>query len=85
VLHLAAASGQGAIASVLLAAHADKDAQNQFGDTPLLIASRRGDAELVRILLAAGASTKLRNHDRVSAADVAHAREFTAITALLEK
>jgi hypothetical protein len=38
----------------------------------------------VRRLLSAGVSTSLRNKDRLSAADVAAARSFTAIAELLK-
>ena len=67
----------------LLARHVDVDAQNSFGDTALIIASRNGDGALVRKLLDAGASARLRNKDRKSAADVAAARSFAAIAQLL--
>jgi hypothetical protein len=38
----------------------------------------------VRRLLSAGASTRLRNKDRATAADVARARSFAAISELLK-
>jgi len=38
----------------------------------------------VQRLLKAGASTRLRNKDRASAADVARARAFSAISELLK-
>jgi ankyrin repeat protein len=68
---------------MLLAARADQDAQNGFGDTALIIAARNGNGALVRRLLAAGASTKLRNHDRAAAVDIAEARNFTQVAAVL--
>ena len=68
----------------LLARHADKDTQNEFGDTALIIASRNGNAALVQRLLSAGASTRLRNKNHASAADVARERAFTAIAELLK-
>jgi ankyrin repeat protein len=61
------------------------DAQNDFGDTALIIASRNGNLALVQRLLGAGASTRLRNKNRASAADVAQARSFAAVTALLKQ
>jgi len=39
----------------------------------------------VQRLLGAGASTRLRNKNRASAADVAQARSFAAVTALLKQ
>ena len=80
---LAASAGSEAIVTKLLAAHADKNAQNAFGDTALIIASRSGNEVLVRRLLASGASTRLRNQDRLSAEDVAAARAFPSIIKLL--
>jgi ankyrin repeat protein len=68
-----------------MAARADKDSQNEFGDTALIIASRNGDAKTVRVLLDAGASTKLRNQDRATAADIATARDFDQVLALLRR
>ena len=68
----------------MLARHANQDAQNEFGDTALIIATRNGNSALVRRLLSAGASTRLRNKDRLSAADVATARSFPAIADLLK-
>ena len=57
---------------------------DEFGDTALIIASRNGSAALVKRLLSAGASSRLRNKDRATAADVARARAFPAIEALLK-
>jgi ankyrin repeat protein len=84
-LLLAASGAHASVVSALLAARADKDAQNEFGDTALIIASRNGDAAIVRLLLSAGASTKLRNQDRVAAEDVAAARDFNQVLALLRQ
>ena len=50
-----------------------------------MIASRNGDAKTVRVLLDAGASTKLRNQDRATAADIATARDFDQVLALLRQ
>lgn len=83
-LLLAAAAGHLSIVDRLLGAHADKDVQNEFGDTALIIASRNGDVALVKRLLAAGANTRVRNHDRATAADIAAARSFHDVLALLQ-
>ncbi|MDB6087061.1 MAG: hypothetical protein JWN43_4942 [Gammaproteobacteria bacterium] len=83
-LLLAAAAGHLPIVDRLLAAEVDKDAQNEFGDTALIIASRNGDVSLVKRLLAAGAATRIRNLDRATAADVAEARSFRDVLALLK-
>jgi ankyrin repeat protein len=82
-LLLATAAGHLSIVDGLLAKQADKDAQNEFGDTALIIASRNGDVSLVKRLLGAGAATRVRNHDRATAADVAQARSFRDVIALL--
>jgi ankyrin repeat protein len=82
-LLLAASASAEEIVAKLLAARVEKDAQNEFGDTALIIASRNGNTALVRQLLKSGASTRLRNKNRASAADVAKARAFTGIVALL--
>ena len=71
------------IVDKLLGMHADKDAQNGFGDTALIIASRNGDAALVKRLLAAGVATRLRNGDKATAEDVAVARSFRNVAQLL--
>ena len=68
-----------------MAFHTNVDAQNEFGDTALIIASRNGSVALVQQLLRAGASTRLRNKNRASAADVAQARAFPAVAALLKQ
>jgi ankyrin repeat protein len=83
-LLLATAAGHLPVVDGLLAKQADKDAQNEFGDTALIIASRNGDVALVKRLLAAGATTRIRNRDRATAADVAQARSFRDVIALLK-
>ena len=52
--------------------------------TALIIATRSGNVALVRRLLESGASTRLRNRDRLTAADVAAARSFEAIAEALK-
>ena len=84
-LLLAASGGHAGVVAALMAARADKDAQNEFGDTALIIASRNGDAKTVRLLLDGGVSTKLRNQDRATAADIAAARDFGQVLALLRQ
>lgn len=48
-------------AKLLLAAMADPNAADRAGDTPLLHATRSGDAELVAMLIAVGAHVDARN------------------------
>jgi serine/threonine-protein phosphatase 6 regulatory ankyrin repeat subunit B len=83
-LLIAANAGALEIVDKLLARQADKDAQNEFGDTALIIASRNGNTALARRLVTAGASTRLRNKDRLTAADVAAARSFPGLADLLK-
>ena len=52
------------IARALIAAKAAVDTPNDFGVTPLLEASRNGDAAMVDLLLRSGADPK-RSHPRV--------------------
>jgi ankyrin repeat protein len=59
------------------------NATNALGDTALIIASRAGEADVVRLLLGAGAATGLRDRDRFTAAEAAEARSFRAIAAML--
>ena len=64
---------------VLLRQKPAVDASNEFGDTPLMLASRLGSAELCDLLLAAGANARLRNRDRLSASEAAEARGFAQL------
>src|SRR5205823_1628905 len=60
-LHFAAAQGQVEAARVLLAAKADPDAQSDLRDgqvTPLSLASLRGHADMLRLLLKHGANLR---------------------------
>jgi len=68
-----------------LEARAQRDAQNRWGDTALIVASRNGDLELVRRLLEARASPNLRNGQGAAAADIAEARAFPAIVKLFNR
>lgn len=75
-LMLAAAAGHVDAVRRLLTAKPALDAQNSSGDTALIAASRAGHDQVVAALLQAGASSKLRNVEKVSAEDVARARGF---------
>lgn len=73
-LHYAATHvGPNAVALVtqLLEAHAYIDAESPNGTTPLMMASRYGEPEVVRLLLEEGADAKLRNQQKLTAMDFA--------------
>jgi ankyrin repeat protein len=57
-LHQAVLSGDRAAVQRLTRAGADVNAANRYGVTPLLLAAQRGHAELIDLLLKAGASAK---------------------------
>ena len=73
-LHFAAQQGQPGAARLLVETGADIEARNKYGNTPLWVALMNvgnGDGEVVRVLLAAGASPDAVNASRVSPRDLA--------------
>lgn len=64
--------------SLLLAVGADADACNAYGEPPLHLAAKYGYERIVDMLLAAGASVRVRNSRGLLAADVAQSRELAA-------
>ena len=56
---------------------------NRDGDTALIAASRNGNRAAVKVLLARGASTALRNSKRATAADVARDRGFADLAEVI--
>jgi ankyrin repeat protein len=70
-LHVAAAAGRAGTVALLTGKAGDVDAVNQHQDTALILAVKARCTECARTLLAAGASTRLRNSDGLTAADVA--------------
>lgn len=73
-LHFAAQSQHAAVARSLIEAGADVDATDSFGKTPLAVALfnvRDGNGEVVKVLLAAGASPDLKNASGISPRDLA--------------
>src|SRR5207253_1506577 len=55
-LHWAIRADEVQIASLLLKAGADPNAENRLGVTPLYLAAQNGSAEIIKSLLAAGAN-----------------------------
>ena len=67
----------------LLARGAAVDAAENYGWTPLLIASQRGHLEVVRELLARGALPGVAAHNGATALSRATARGHAAVAALI--
>jgi ankyrin repeat protein len=59
------------MAQVLIAKGADVNATQQGANTPLHEAAQRGHADLIDLLLAAGADRRLRNDEGDNAVDLA--------------
>jgi cytohesin len=70
-LHWAASSGNHEAVEALLAAGAELDARNDFGETPLLIAVARAEATCARLLLVAGADPDVADGKERTARDLA--------------
>ena len=71
-LHYAASSGQLSIMKVLLHKHAFIDAQSPNGTTPLMMAAMYGSNDAVKLLLAEGADTAMKNQLGMTAVDFAN-------------
>ena len=72
-----------AAVQALARAGADLNARSPSGQTALMQAAARGDARMVRALLALGADRQLRDTQGHSAADMAEAQGHTAVHQLL--
>ena len=59
----AAVNGREAVVRLLLEAGADKEAKNNYGRTPLIIAAQKGREAVVRLLLEAGADKEAKSND----------------------
>lgn len=77
-LHYAADRRHALLVQLLLVAGAPVDAQTAEGTTPLMLAARRGDEDIVHLLLLAGA-------DPVRALSLSRAHGRPSITRLLER
>lgn len=71
-LHYAATSGHMEIMQLLLDQHAFIDAQSPNGTTPLMMAAHYGTPAAVKLLLEAGADTRMKNELGLSAIDFAN-------------
>jgi len=83
-LHFAAASGDEAIMTLLLARGAAIDARAPGGLTPLMLAAREGIEDAVKLLLAHGADSTLSDTDyRIDAAEFARRADKPWIVKLI--
>lgn len=82
-LHYAAASGDTAIAALLIDHKAGLDARAPTGATPLIMAAQEGKEEIVRLLLARGANPFLLDNYKRTALRVAELAEQREIAQLL--
>lgn len=87
LLHMAAANGHDAVASLLLQLPEVRkrtvNLRNCEGNTPLHWAALNGQGSLVRLLLAHGADLKAENAGRQTPWDEAVAREHSEVTAAI--
>ncbi|MDR3378340.1 MAG: ankyrin repeat domain-containing protein [Verrucomicrobiae bacterium] len=62
-LHLATKENFQAVVAVLLASHAEVNARNHAGASPLFAAVQNGNVKIIQMLLAAGADANVKNSD----------------------
>jgi ankyrin repeat protein len=74
----------GKTAELLLNAGSDPNAENEFANTPLILAVYKADARLVSLLLNHGAMADRKNKDNVSPLDLAKKEGLDFIRSLLE-
>lgn len=84
-LHYAAVIGNHQIMTLLLEHHAHIDAETPNKTTPLMLAARRGEMVLVKLLIDEGADISLKNMLGWSAYDFAVEAERRDIAALLQE
>ena len=82
-LHFAAWSGNKFIGNDLIAAHAQADAQNGNGETPLILAAREGNNEFVTLLVEHGENVKLADKLQHTALYYDSERGYNEITEIL--
>jgi uncharacterized protein len=70
-LHYAAFGGHADVIAYLLAQHAYIDAESPNRSTPLMVAARYGSLAAVKALVEAGADTRLKNEQDMTALDFA--------------
>lgn len=70
-LHYACSGPDNGVAAFLIANGAELDARSDNGTTPLMMAARYGNGDLVPLLLKAGAEPRAANEQELTAADFA--------------
>jgi ankyrin repeat protein len=83
-LHVAAAAGHASAVRLLVGKAGDINAVNSHQDTALILAVKARCIECAKMLLAAGASTRLRNADSLTAAEVARLTGDSGLSSLFE-
>ncbi len=78
-IHVATSNGYVDVVKKLLDKKVDIDAQDNLGNTPLLIAVRHDDAKLTRFLLQHKANYSLQNKRKVSALELAQTRADSGV------
>ena len=62
----------------------DVNFADEYGFTPLLVAARRGNGEITKLLLESGANADHKNYQGKTAINMAQEKGFQNIVALLE-
>jgi ankyrin repeat protein len=83
LLHVAAASGDGAAVRALLQVGADANARDLLGETPLIQAARRGHLDVARLLIDAGTDLNARHLEGWTALAAAVIRGHEEVVELL--
>lgn len=81
---LAVVHNLSSIVEALIEADAKLNAKNQRGETSLIMAVRRGNTAIARILVDAGADTDIMDNDGLLAFDHAMIRKDNEMAAILE-
>ena len=84
-LHYAATAGDVKMISLLIENHAFIDAESPNRSTPLMMACMYGSPDAVRLLLAEGADTAIKNQQGLSATDFAERADRPDIAELVRK
>lgn len=84
-IHAAAAGRKFALVKLLLENGADPNVQQEGGWTPLHLAVNNYDHEMVRLLLEHDADPRHKNEEGLSAIEMAQAKEYAGIAALMQE